>query len=118
MARDLSIDHTTYGNVAVVRPEGDIDLSVSPQLRRALLATLEEGRDVVVDMGAVPYIDSSGIAGLAEGLQAARRAGCRFALARPGEAALKVLRIARLDRVFIIQDTPDPSFGGDPPRDP
>jgi len=112
MSARLHIGRDIQGAVTILRPEGEIDLSVSPQLRQAVLDALQGGGDLIVDLAGVPYIDSSGIAGLAEGLQAARRAGRRFALARPPESACKVLRIARLDQVFTILDTPDPGFGG------
>lgn len=110
MGGGLRIDREDRGAVTILRPQGEIDLSVSPELRRAVLDALAGGRDLIVDLAGVPYIDSSGIAGLAEGLHAARRDGQRFALAGPPDSACKVLRIARLDQVFTIQDAPDPEF--------
>lgn len=99
------------GATEVLHLEGDVDLQVSAQLRRVLLDTLQRGRDILVDLQAVTYIDSSGIASLIEALQRARRDGRRFALARVPEPAMRVLRIAQLDRVFPILDQVDPSFG-------
>jgi anti-sigma B factor antagonist len=57
---------------------------------------------VLVDLSAVDYIDSSGIASLVEAFQKAKKAGTGFALASPNPAALRVLELARLDRVFRI----------------
>lgn len=111
MARSLQIEREPHGDVDILRPHGEIDLNVSPDLRRALLDRLAAGRDVLVDMERVAYIDSSGIASLAEALHVARRQGRRFALARVPEPAMKVLRIARLDQVFPIHDVLDPAFG-------
>lgn len=111
MARTLDIQHDTRDAVAVVVPSGDIDLEVSQQLRNALMQHIESGTDVIVDMAGVGYIDSSGVAALVEGFQAARKHARRFALARVPERAHRVLKIARLDRVFPLLDEIDTDFG-------
>ena len=111
MSKGLPIDRERHGDTEILRPRGEIDLNVSPDFRRILLECLHNGRNVVVDMAGVAYIDSSGIASLAEALHTSRRRGLRLALARLPESAMKVLRIARLDQVFPIQTEPDPSFG-------
>lgn len=111
MSKGLPIDRERHGNVEILRPRGEIDLNVSPTFRRVLLDCLNDGREVVVDMAGVAYIDSSGIASLAEALHTSRRRGLRLALAQLPESVLKVLRIARLDQVFPVQASPDPSFG-------
>jgi len=87
---------------SVVRLQGEVDLSRSPEAREALLACLRQGQDLLVDLSAVDYIDSSGVASLVEGYQVARSQGLRFALVGVSDAALSVLRLARLDRVFPI----------------
>lgn len=100
------------GNVAVVALEGDVDLEQSPTARKVLLECVEQGRDVVVDMASVTYIDSSGIASLVEALQTARRKGTAFALAAVSTSARRVLELARLDKVFTIHSTVDAATGG------
>lgn len=95
----------------VVFAKGEIDLNVSPDLRRALLEALQGGHDVLVDLHEVAFIDSSGIASLVEALQAARQRGRRFALSRASAPALRVIRLAQLDRVFTLLDEVDPGFG-------
>ncbi|BAZ93829.1 anti-sigma factor antagonist [Thiohalobacter thiocyanaticus] len=87
---------------AVVALQGEIDLYSSPQARELILGCLEEGRPTLVDLSAVSYIDSSGVASLVEGLQKARAGGLAFALVGVSEAAMKVLQLARLDTVFDV----------------
>jgi anti-sigma B factor antagonist len=84
---------------------GEIDLERSPLARKVLLDTLKKGRPVEVDLAAVSYIDSSGIASLVEAYQKARSARLDFALVRVSGAVLKVLGLARLDKVFPIRLT-------------
>ncbi|MEO5373386.1 MAG: STAS domain-containing protein [Alphaproteobacteria bacterium] len=86
----------------VVSLSGEIDLQTSPDVRRFLLKSLSQGKSLVVDMSAVGYIDSSGIASLVEAYQTARKMGLRFALAQVGPSAMRVFQLARLDRVFTI----------------
>ena len=90
------------GEWRVVKLGGDIDMHASPTARGAILQSIREDHPVVVDLSAVTYIDSSGIASLVEAIQKAKKAGTGFALAAPNPAALRVLELARLDRVFRI----------------
>jgi anti-sigma B factor antagonist len=90
------------GDTTIVALSGDIDLDNSPLVRNALLESVGERRGVLVEMSGVSYIDSSGIASLVEAYQSARRESTRFALVAVSEAAMRVLELARLDRVFSI----------------
>ena len=89
----------------VVAFEGDVDLESSPEARRILLDCLGRTSSLLVDLSAVTYIDSSGIASLVESFQNARKAGRRFALVAVSGSVLSVLRLSRLDKVFTIYDT-------------
>jgi anti-sigma B factor antagonist len=89
----------------VVSFEGDVDLENSPKAREILLGCVAEGQDVFVDLSAVSYIDSSGVASLVEAFQASKKKGTRFALVAVNAAALRVLELARLDKVFTIHET-------------
>ncbi|WP_395792745.1 STAS domain-containing protein [Aquimonas sp.] len=99
------------GRYAVVRLSGEVDLSWSAQVRQAVLAALADSEHVAVHLGAVQYIDSSGIAALVEGFQNARGRGQRFVLVAASDPVRAVLRLARLDRVFELVDTLDHSAG-------
>lgn len=89
----------------VVSVGGEVDLSWSPQLRKAILDALATRKPVAVNLSQVSYIDSSGIAALVEGFQQARGKNQRFALVAISSAVRAVLELARLDRVFPIYPT-------------
>ncbi len=89
----------------IVSFEGEVDLEHSPKAREVLLECVAKGQDVFVDLSAVSYIDSSGVASLVEAFQASKKQGTRFALVAVNEAALRVLELARLDKVFTIHKT-------------
>ena len=100
------------GGHTVVAFEGDVDLDSSPAARKVLLECVKLKRSIVVDMSGVSYIDSSGVASLVESLQAARKAGLGFGLAMVSESAMRVLQLARLDKVFPIHASLDEALGG------
>ena len=100
------IEQVQESGVVVTRLSGEVDLSWSQQVRQAVLAALETHPAVGVELSAVSYIDSSGIAALVEGFQSARARGSRFALVSISDAVRAVLELARLDRVFLIVSDP------------
>ena len=87
---------------AVVELTGDVDLSCSPDARATILECLNGKRNVLVDLSGVTYIDSSGVASLVEGYQTAKKSNLKFGLVGVSDAALSVLQLARLDKVFPI----------------
>lgn len=93
------------GGYAVLELSGDVDLSCSPEARKQILQCLEGGKHLLVDLSGVTYIDSSGVASLVEGYQTARKKQLRFGLVGVSEAAMNVLQLARLDKVFPIHAT-------------
>ena len=102
-----SVASEVHDGYVLVRLSGEVDLSWSQQVRRAVLDALDGDAPVGVDLSEVSYIDSSGIAALVEGFQNARSRGGRFVLVAVSDAVRAVLELARLDRVFLIVATPD-----------
>ncbi len=90
------------GSKLVVDLEGEIDLEQSPAVRGLLLESVAKGKDLLVDLSKVTYIDSSGIASLVEALQAAKGQGQTLALFALSAQVLRVFKLARLDKVFPI----------------
>ena len=92
----------TLDDYVLVRLRGEVDLSWSQQVRRAILDALGAHPRVGVELSEVSYIDSSGIAALVEGLQSAKSKGKKFDLVSVSKSVMAVLELARLDRVFAI----------------
>lgn len=106
-ANDNAVTSERHPGYVLVRLSGEVDLSWSQTVRRAVLDALDAGLPVGVDLSKVSYIDSSGIAALVEGFQRARTRGGRFVLVAISDAVRAVLELARLDRVFQFVATPD-----------
>ena len=89
------------GPAAVISPEGEVDMHESPKLRAALAAeTAKKPSLIIVDLGRVTFIDSSGVATLVEGLKRAKPAV--LALCGMNAAVKDVFELSRLDKVFTI----------------
>jgi anti-sigma B factor antagonist len=89
----------------VIAFEGDVDLEHSPKAREVLLEAIDQGKNLFVDLSGVTYIASSGVASLVEGFQRAKTQETTFALVAVNPAAMRVLELARLDRVFVIHES-------------
>ena len=102
------VDQTTIFDVS-----GDIDMSNSPEVRKALLGEFRAAKAtrVVLNLTAVRYIDSSGVASLVEGLKASRESGSRFVLFGLSTTAYEVLKISRLLKLFEIYDDEEQALG-------
>lgn len=100
----LEITHNTEGGLVTVTAAGEVDLNTSPELRDAILDAVQTcSSGVAVNLAEVIYMDSSGVATLVEGLQATTKNGHSFALTTPSDSVYKVLKLARLDSVFTIE---------------
>ena len=103
MAMELSrADQNGKCTIAV---KGEIDLYSSPDLRAAITKAVPSATGAIhIDLSAVEYMDSSGVATLVEGLRAAMEKNLGFVLMTPSQSVLKVLQLSRLDTVFTIRE--------------
>lgn len=99
----IKVSTETMDGATVIAPEGDIDLAHSPALRNSLRqAQSAKPARLIVDLGQVDYMDSSGVATLVEALQIARRNNTRMVLCGMKDRVRSIFEIARLDTVFTI----------------
>ncbi len=111
--RDDLLKETSFADgVAFARVEGEIDLHNAPQLRDALLDLVREHQPtrVELDLGEVPYMDSSALAVLVEVVKEARKVAGDSGGTKEGERRVKLvhlqprvqglMHIARLDAIF------------------
>lgn len=99
----LDVTVQTEPNATIVTPGGDVDLSCSRELQAHLRKAMESRpKLLVVNLGKVPYMDSSGVATLVEAMQIARKQSTRLVLCRMQDKVKSIFEIARLDRVFTI----------------
>jgi len=98
----VKISSRRVDTATILDVSGNIDMSNSPEVRKALLREIRENGVVVVNLTRVGYIDSSGVASLVEGLKASRESGSRLVLFGLSDSAREVLKISRLLNLFEI----------------
>lgn len=102
MAMELS--RTEADGKYTIAVTGEIDLYSSPDLRSAITKAIPGATGALhIDLSAVEYMDSSGVATLVEGLRACMERSLAFVLQAPSQPVLKVLQLSRLDTVFTIK---------------
>ena len=82
MERHMGSSTRIEKGTTIVDVVGQIDLGSSPALRKTLLDSLKDADRVAINLIAVKYIDSSGIASLLEVLKEARQSNKRLVLFR------------------------------------
>lgn len=88
---------------ATVHVAGELDMGSSDELREVLLDAADQHFErVIVDLGGVDLIDSSGIATLVEGLQKMRDHGGSLVLRNLNDSVRSVFEIANLMEVFTV----------------
>lgn len=103
MSEDLLLTVRLVGDVPVVEATGEIDLTTTMSLDAALVQALSENPPtVVLDLGGVSFLDSSGLATLVATHKATRQKGGELRLVNPSDRVDAVLRVSGLDRVFPV----------------
>ena len=102
---DVSFD--TIGPVVVARLEGEIDMSNANELGVAITSRVpNDALAVVLDLGAVDYIDSAGIHVVYELRESLKRRGQEIRLVVPSESPIATtLQYADVPRAVGAADT-------------
>lgn len=97
----MKIEERVRDDVRIVAVSGEVDMHHSPALREKLLDLTERRTSaILIDLGGLQYIDSSGVATFVECLQELGRYGGFLGLFGLPREARDVFEIARLDQVF------------------
>jgi len=97
---------------AITRKEGVVTLKVAGELDALSVTNLrpsvdglanEEPKHVVVDLGGLRLIDSSGVGAIVSLFKRVRAYGGRFEVCDVQGQPLSVFKVLRLDRVFMIE---------------
>ena len=102
MQHSISDQH----GITVVVLAGELEVSEAPALRD-LLGSLIAGPQsrILLDLGQVSFIDSSGIGVLVGAHRRAEEAGARIGLAAPNAGVRRVFELTRTDRVLRLYDS-------------
>jgi len=107
---DIDAEPGEHGRPLVARVRADrIDAAAAIAFKEGMRTVLEQpGAPVILDMGAVDFLDSSGLgAVVAVRKLAGPERPLELAALRPSVA--RVFRLTRMDRVFTLHDTAPPA---------
>src|SRR5437762_5375893 len=107
----VKISVRDVGDAKVVEVEGDVDLGTSKALRRTLFETLPRATKLALNLAAIRYIDSSGIATLIEVLKDSQRLNKEFVLFGLSPAVEDVFRLTHVIRIFQVFHTEQEALG-------
>jgi len=100
---DLTLATRELDSATVVAVGGEIDVYTAPKLRDKITELVARGHyDIVVDLEAVEFLDSTGLGVLVGGLKKVRQHDGMLRLVCTQERLLKIFRITGLAKVFDI----------------
>lgn len=100
---DLKIEETP--EQITVRVSGEITAEACGELRKSLLEQAAKNPDVIcLDMGGVPFIDSSGLGVLIGVRSHMRKYETRLEIQNLQPSVIKVFQLTRLSKVFGLPD--------------
>jgi anti-sigma B factor antagonist len=109
----IDIEVTDAEGFSVLTPSGDLDVYTVGSLRDAIGRILEGDRPkAVVDLDAVPFMDSSGLGALMGGVRRLREAGGDLAIACTREQHLKLFTITGFGEGVSIAPTVEEAAQG------
>ncbi|MDP9388902.1 MAG: STAS domain-containing protein [Actinomycetota bacterium] len=111
---DLGLDVTDHGSTTVLTVRGEVDVYTAPRLREKLVELVSQGKhNIVVDLEAVDFLDSTGLGVLVGGLKRLRSHDGDLSLVCTQHRILKVFEITGLTKVFTIHDSVDAAVSGE-----
>lgn len=97
---------------SLISLDGEVDVYTAPQLKQQMIVLLECGaKEIVVDLSAVDYLDSTALGVLIGGLKRMRETDGNMLLICPTHRVRRVFEITGLDRIFDIYSTEEEAAG-------
>jgi anti-sigma B factor antagonist len=106
----VRIEQTEHGGLSVSRPTGELDASTVAEFREHLAGFV--GTDaLIIDLCAVPFMDSAGLGALIGGIRRIRDAGGSVGVVCDRPSVLRLLHTTGFDRIVDVNATLDEATG-------
>lgn len=99
---DIEVEEAT--SYTLCRPVGELDAYTVSQFREAL-GGLATTKYLLIDLSAVPFMDSAGLGALIGGIRRAREAGGDVAVACSRPTLTRLLHTTGFDRIVSVTGT-------------
>jgi len=109
----MAMKTESKNGLVVCRVEGEIDITRSPDLKKAFDKLISQKTPkIVVELSKVSYVDSSGLATLVGILKGMRSYGGRMKLAGMSQKVKSLFEITKLDKLFEIAASEEEAIAG------
>ena len=111
----LTVEVGTRGAAVVVSVRGELDLATVPILRERLESLGEvaaAASPLVIDLTAVTFIGSAGLALLVDQHNKCKERNVPLALVATGSVVPRAIQVTALDQVFTVHETVDAAIAG------
>lgn len=103
---EFALDHRVEKDVTVVKVTGEIDVFSSPRLREMLLDVIENGGlHLVVDLGDVTFLDSTGLGVLVGIFHRLRGRSGTMSFVGANDRVRRVFHVTQLTKIFVLYDS-------------
>ena len=102
MTDDGDLAVARVGDAVVVRVAGELDLATAPALWAALERALIDAHQVVVDLSAVTFVDSTGLSVLLRAYQAVGVTGT-LKVRGPNAQARRLFEMSRVESLIDVE---------------
>ena len=106
---NFALQQTPRPDGLCVAVAGEVDAYTAPEMRAHLLGALRQHQTLTVDLSAVSFMDSQGLAALLSARQEAESHGRSLRLEAVPHRVLKLLQLTGLDTMFTIDSTATPA---------
>ncbi len=102
----LEISRRVEHDIPVLDISGEVDVYTVPQFKEQLASVIEEGHtQLLINLENVGYMDSSGFGALLGAKKRLRPEGGALALIGCNQVIARMLKITRLNTIFLMFDT-------------
>lgn len=99
----MEINIKEEASITIIELAGEVDAQRSPEIKNKIKDLISEGKSrIVIDLGAVKYMDSSGLGVLVSGLKATRKENGDLKLATLQTEVQNIFELTQLNKVFEI----------------
>ena len=99
----MQINETKVDDCIQLSVEGQVDTITSPQLQQSILTALQKSKNVVLDLGQVPYMSSTGLRALLLGQKTAASKGGTMKVLNVQPMVMQVFKMSGFDSILSIE---------------
>lgn len=100
---EFAVEHRVEQDFTVVKISGEIDVFTSPRLREMMLGIIDDGGlHLIVDLGEVTFLDSTGLGVLVGVYHRLRARDGSMSFMGVNDRVRRVFHVTQLTKIFVL----------------